>query len=164
MTVQVYSLVADFPNQAVASEELDRDIVTAGLAKPLHTGTGGDVVTITFAIALSAPEVITLDGVVAIHQGVSQGPTDAQLDFSDAYKAVHMVNYRTYSYNSDDLVSQVKYFADSGKTEELWRKDMVYDSDCKLTTLTLTHTPSSDTFQKTFTYTSDDELDEISRT
>jgi len=66
----VYSLSLDFPH-GLDESLLGRQIKDAALSQPLlDLGRRGDPVDITFAAALSPPEIATLDGLVAVHDPV----------------------------------------------------------------------------------------------
>jgi len=66
-----YSIQNDFPNQAVDASVLTIEVEDAAIAPALDgININGDDVTLEFDADLSAPEVTTLDGVIAIHTGV----------------------------------------------------------------------------------------------
>jgi len=72
-----YSIQNDFPNQAVDASVLTVEVENATIAPTLDgININGDAVALEFDADLSAPEVTTLDGVVAAHQGVpfNEGP------------------------------------------------------------------------------------------
>lgn len=66
-----YSIQNDFPNQAVAPSVLSVEIENSTIVQILDgINVNGDDVEIVFDTDLSAPEVTTLDGIVAAHQGI----------------------------------------------------------------------------------------------
>jgi hypothetical protein len=66
-----YSIQNDFPNQAVDASVLTVEVGDAAIVPALDgININGDDVTLEFDADLSAPEVTTLDGVIAVHAGV----------------------------------------------------------------------------------------------
>jgi hypothetical protein len=70
-----YSISVDFPNNAVAPDVLTIQIndssISTGVLEGITLRTPDtDTCYITFDVALSAPDVTTLDGIVAVHTGV----------------------------------------------------------------------------------------------
>ena len=66
-----YSIQNDFPNQAVAVDVLTVQIQDSTIVPTLDAiNINGDDCEIVFATDLSAPEVTTLDGIVAAHLGI----------------------------------------------------------------------------------------------
>ncbi len=83
MDEQIYQLT-DFPNDAVAPGKLQDEIIAAGLTTITNincsiSAPGVGTVDIFFSTTLTAPQIATLDGVVAVHDGV---PLDLDLSVS----------------------------------------------------------------------------------
>lgn len=74
MSVHIYSVASDFSGITPKVSQLHRDIVASSIAPVLQgvqiSGTTSDDVIATFDTALSAPEIVTLDGLVAAHSNV----------------------------------------------------------------------------------------------
>ena len=67
----IYSVLDDFPNQAVASDKLDREITESSIVENLESITVHDATCyITFDFPLSPTDEDTLNGIVAVHDGV----------------------------------------------------------------------------------------------
>lgn len=72
-----YSITNDFPNQAVDASVLTVEVGNSSIVPVLDgINIDGDDVTLDFDADLSGPEVTTLDGLIAAHQGIpfNEGP------------------------------------------------------------------------------------------
>jgi len=71
VTIYSYSVINDFPNQAVDIEKMEVEIAASSITTPYVSSTVHDATcNIEFESILSGPEETTLDGIVAGHTGL----------------------------------------------------------------------------------------------
>lgn len=79
MSIHTFSILADFPNQAISSTCLDLEINASNITANLDgINVEGDSVIITFAPDLNSTEIITLGTIISSHTGTC--PAQIQQD------------------------------------------------------------------------------------
>lgn len=144
MADETYSLAIDFGGEIAASSLFDEITVDPGVSEdPTCIVVDGDVVTISFAVALSAPQKTALDAVVASHDGTK---CKKGLSFSDTFSEV--LTYGETANNIQDKFllgadnqapsnqsapvaeknGEVVHISVSSNGDKSWRVDVVVDA------------------------------------
>ena len=101
MSIEIYSIASDFSGEVIANILIEEIIEDSGVGEdPIGIHIVGDVVTITFSSALTAPQKVALDLVITAHPA-SVAPV---VSFSDSISEV-------FNFGSDNSKVKNKFLA-----------------------------------------------------